>query len=111
MLPRTIPTIEMQQAYEKAVGVFADGVFADGEIETLDRKTVGVHLIAIANNVTGDDAVQSRDMIQAITLNHLVLQRFVNELEQRTARMQNFVLWLTIASVIGTFVQVWLAFR
>ena len=50
-------------------------------------------------------------MVQAITLNHLILQHHIDGLEKRTGKMQLLVIALTIASLIGTGVQCWLAYK
>ena len=100
----TEPSAERIAAYERALAAFAAG-----SIETLESKTLSSHLVAIANHATGDDAVQARDIIQAITLNHLILQRHVDELERRDRRVQRIVIALAGASLIGTAVQVGMA--
>lgn len=103
---RPEPSAEAKEAYEKA-----RAAFEAGNIDTLERKALSEHLVAIANHATGDDAIQARDTIQAITLNHLILQRHVDELERRNTRLQIAVICLAVAAVIGTFVQVWVALR
>jgi len=85
--------------------------FSSGEIVNADRTTLQGHLIAIAQNVTGDDGVQARDTVQALTINHLILQRHIDELERRGSKTQKIIIALTVASLIGTAMQCWLAYR
>ena len=101
------PTLRIQPAEYEAT----NAAFVSGSVAAADRQSLQAYLLAISQNVTGDDAVQSRDIVQALTLNHLILQRHIDELERRGGRTQKLVIALTIASLLGTAVQCWLAYK
>jgi hypothetical protein len=92
--------------YQEALKAFAAGTIVDASRTDLQR-----YLVAIACNATGDDAVQARDTIQALTLNHLVLQRHIDTLDRKNKVTQRLVIGLTVASLAGTVVQSWLAYK
>ena len=93
-------------AYQAALSAFESGTIADSS-----RAELQTYLLAISLNVTGDDAVQARDIAQVLTLNHLVLQRHIDELERRNKFTQYLVVALTVASLAGTVAQAWLAYK
>jgi hypothetical protein len=92
--------------YQDALEAFSSGAVTSAKLKTLQD-----YLIAIAHNATGDDAVQSRDMVQAMTLNHLILQHHISGIERRNSRMQCLVIALAFASLAGTGVQSLLAYK
>lgn len=94
-----------------SVYVTAITAFKRGTLHTLSRPELSAYLVAIANHSTGDDAVQSRDTIQAITLNHIILQFHVDELEKRNIRVRRAVICLTIASLLCSLVQIIVTLR
>ncbi|MCE2969074.1 MAG: hypothetical protein LW847_02395 [Burkholderiales bacterium] len=89
----------------------AQAAFCDGSVVTAPREHLQRYLLAISRNATFDDAIQSRDNVQVVTLNHLILQRHIDELERRSKWLQWLVVVLTVASLFGTVVQSWLAYR
>ena len=70
--------IEQTAAYKAA-----QAAFASGAISTADRATLQSYITVIAQNTTGDDGVQARDTIQALTINHLIMQHHIDTLERR----------------------------
>jgi hypothetical protein len=87
----------------------AQAAFDKGTITNADRVTLQEYLEAIAQNVTLNDGFQSRDIVQALTINHLILQRHIDELERRGRCTQFLVIALTVASLVGTGFQCWIA--
>lgn len=85
--------------------------FETGSITDADRKMLQTYIIAISQHVTSNDGVQARDIVQALTINHLILQRHIDGLERRSSRTQALVIALTIASLVGTAAQCWLAYK
>lgn len=94
-------SIEQWQAAGKA--------FEDGSIESCDNATMRAHLLAISNQPIINDAIQHRDVIRGITLNHILLQRHINDLDRQNTKTQRWVIALAVASLIGTAVQVYYA--
>jgi hypothetical protein len=85
--------------------------FETNAVAQASRRDLQRYLLAISQNVTGDDAVQARDIVQALTLNHLILQRHSDELQRRGQTTQRLVIALTIASLLGTAIQSWFAYK
>ncbi len=85
--------------------------FESGTLIKADRETLQTYITTIAMNATGDDAIQARDIVQALTINHLILQRHIDELERKNNTTQNWIIILTIFSVLGTGMQCWLAHK
>ena len=82
--------------------------FADGSISSKTPMQLQASLLAIAMNSTGDDGVQARDIIQALTINHILLQQHIDALERRSAKMQRWVIALAVAAIISPAAQyVW----
>ena len=89
----------------------AQRAFGDGSVFGASRTTLQRYLLAIAINATGDDAIQARDTAQSATVNHLILQRHIDDLDAKAKFTQWLVIALTVASLGGTVVQSWLAYR
>ena len=85
--------------------------FETGAIFSSSRIDLRRYLLAISQNVTGDDGIQARDIAQALTLNHLVLQRHIDELEKKSKLTTYLVIALTIASLAATAAQAWFAYK
>jgi hypothetical protein len=64
-------------------------------------------LIILAANRTGDDSFYVQDGIQAMAINHLLLQRLITGIERRSNRTTWIVIALALVSVIASIVQVW----
>jgi len=92
-------TIEQWEAASKA--------FENGSIESCDNATMRAHLLALSNQQIHNDSIQHRDVIRGITLNHILLQRHINDLDRQNTKTQRWVIALAVASLIGTAVQVY----
>jgi hypothetical protein len=89
----------------------AQSAFSSGKISEANRKELERYILAISQNATGDDAIQARDIVQSLTINHLILQRHIDELDRKSKTTQILVILLTIASLAGTVAQAWLAYK
>jgi hypothetical protein len=85
--------------------------FENGNIYKAKKYELQKYLCAIAQNATGDDAIQSRDIVQSLTINHLLLQQHINELERKGRVTQRIVIALTIATLIFGLPQLWYAYK
>jgi hypothetical protein len=85
--------------------------FFDGKIKTKTPEELQDYLIALSNHATGDDAIQSRDIIQGITINHILLQHHIDDLNKKNSVIQFLVIALTIASLFGTVFQTWYSYK
>lgn len=93
-----------QDNYQPMEDAFRDGVIASETSDVLQK-----HLLALSNQVIRNDAVQHRDIIRGITINHILLQRHIDGLNKQNSKTEKLVIALTVASLIGTGVQVWYA--
>ena len=85
--------------------------FTTGEVYSADAETLKRYLTVIASHSTTNPVAQSRDLVQSTTLNNLILQRHIDSLERRGANTQRLVMLLTVASLLGTGYQSYLAFK
>ena len=90
-----------QDNYQPMEDAFRDGVIASETSDVLQK-----HLLALSNQVIRSDAVQHRDIIRGITINHILLQRHIDGLNKQNSKTEKLVIAFTVASLIGTGVQV-----
>ena len=95
-------SIERSEEYQEVLDSFSSR-----SVLVADRPTLERYLFVLAQNTTGNDAVQSRDIVQSGVLNSLLLQRHIKEVERRADVTQRFVIALAVASLVGTAVQCW----
>ena len=84
--------------------------FANGSISSADTKTLKAHLLALANQDVANNTIQHREMIRGMTINNLLLQRHIDHIDRQNTRTQWLVILLAAASLVGTGVQIYLAF-
>ena len=96
----------------------ANTAFTTGTLLSCDSATLQNHLLAISNQQIRNDTIQHRDIVRGITINHILLQRHIDVLQQhitalnkQNAKTQKLVVALTLASLIGTGAQVWYAVK
>lgn len=97
-------SVEKQEAYDRMDLAFQDGSFKIASSETLHH-----YLISLANQNIPNTQVQHRDVIRGLTINHILLQRHIEGLNKQNSKTQKLVIALTVASLIGTFAQIWYA--
>ena len=99
--------------YEEANAAFLRGAVPGESDEQLLR-----YLSGLANQSNTNTGTQHRDIIRGLTINNILLKRHLDKLQQhisslnsQNGRTQILVVALTVASLIGTAVQVWYAYR
>lgn len=80
----------------------------DGSIESANSETLKKYLILLSQN-SGPWAAKQEYIVIGNTINQILLQRHIDGLNKQNTRTQILVIALTIASLIGTGVQVWYA--
>jgi hypothetical protein len=92
----------------------ADIAFHTGDVLKADNKTLLRYLSGLTNQPNSNDRTQSRDIIRGLTINNILLQRHVTELQGHITRLDEknsvttyAVIALTVASLIGTGIQTW----
>ena len=96
----------------------ADAAFMSGAIHSQSNDLLLTHLSGLANQNSTNTGTQHRDIIRGLTINNILLKRHLDQLQEhisslnrQNSRTQCFVVALTIASLIGTAVQVWYSYR
>jgi hypothetical protein len=85
------------------------GAFGSQAIASFSDKELVEALIVLAANRTGDDSVYVQDGIQAMSINHLILQRTISGIERRSNWTTWIVIVLAVVSVIASIVQIWVS--
>ena len=78
----------------------ADHAFKAGHIERLDSATLRMHLMAIANQPSRE--VKNREVVRALWLNHVLLQRHIDRLNRRTNRLYWVVVALATCAIVSS---------
>ncbi len=81
-------------------------VFRDASILTVDEETLQKYLMSLASEYVPNEGVQHREIIRALTINHIQMQRHIDNLNKKNTTLQILVIVLAIASLIGTAVQI-----
>jgi hypothetical protein len=96
----------------------AHAAFLRGSVQDESDEQLLLHLSGLANQNNTNTGTQHRDIIRGLTINNILLKRHLDRLQQhisrlneQNARTQVLVIALTIASLVGTAVQVWYAYR
>jgi hypothetical protein len=89
----------------------AGKAFDENTLATCDDATLQRHLVALANEPVPNTAVQHRNIIRGITINHLLLQRHIDRLNHQNSITQRLVIALTVAALMIGIPQLWLAYK
>lgn len=84
----------------------ANTAFRTGSVITDDKEKLLEYLSGLSNQSNTNDGVKHRDIIRGITINHLLLQKYIDSLERKSATMQKWVIALAVASLLGTGIQI-----
>ena len=94
----------------------ADLAFHTGEVLKADNKTLLRYLSGLANTNNINVGTQHRDVIRGLTINNILLQHHVTDLQAHISRLDAknsittyAVIVLTVVAVIGTGLQTWYA--
>lgn len=88
-----------------------EDAFREGRIQGEDSATLGKYLHALSNQPIHNDLVRHRDIIRGITINHILLQRHIADLDRKNTNTQRLVIVLTVASVLTGALQILYAYR
>jgi hypothetical protein len=81
---------------------FQKGLPAEASSEQLQKW-----LMNLCSGFVPNENVRHREIIRGITINHIILQRHIDNLNKQNNRLQWLVVALTIASLMGTGVQIY----
>ena len=84
----------------------ANRMFRSGGIELCDKPTLTRYLLAITNQQINNQTIQHRDVIRGMWINHILLQKHIDDLDRKNDRLQRWFLAFAIASLIASAVQI-----
>lgn len=79
--------------------------FRDGTILTAKEEKLQEYLMSLCSEHVPNDMVRHRETIRALTINHIQMQRHIDNLDRKSSRLQKWVIALAVASLIGTAAQ------
>jgi hypothetical protein len=96
----------------------ADIAFHTSEVIKADNKTLLRYLSGLSNTNNTNTGTQHRDIIRGLTINNILLQRHVTDLQGHITTLDAknsittyAVVALTVASLIGTGIQTWYGYK
>ena len=84
----------------------ADKAFRIGKVLSDDNETLLSHLSGLSNLTNINTGTQHRDIIRGITINHILLQRHIDNLNKQNSKTQRWVMVLAVAALISSIVQI-----
>lgn len=83
--------------------------FAKGGVLTASDEKLQEYLMSLSSGHVENDMVRHREIIRALTINHIQMKRHIDNLNAQSNKTQRWVMALAIASLIGTLAQVYYA--
>lgn len=83
----------------------ADTAFKTGKVMSDDNEKLLEHLSGLSNLTNVNTGTQHRDIIRGITINHILLQRHIDSLNERNEKLTWWVITLAVAALVSTIVQ------
>jgi len=78
-----------------------EDAFSNGQVESQDSDTLKKYLLALSNQPIHNELVRHRDIIRGLTINHLLLQRHIETLNQQNSKTQRWFMVFAVISAIG----------
>ena len=92
--------------------------FHTGDVLNANNATLLRYLSGLANTRNTNEGTQHRDVIRGLTINNILLQRHVENLQShitlldhKNSTTQKLVVVLTIAALAGSVSQIWYAYK
>jgi signal transduction protein with GAF and PtsI domain len=96
----------------------ADAAFRADDLQARNDDQLLMYLSGLSNQNNTNTGTQHRDIIRGLTINNILLKRHIDKLQShisslnaQNSRTQILVMALTIASLFGTGLQSWYAYR
>lgn len=96
----------------------ADAAFRADDLQVRDDDQLLMYLSGLSNQNNTNSGTQHRDIIRSLTINNILLKRHIDKLQShisalnaQNSKTQVLVIVLTIASLVGTGLQSWFAYR
>jgi hypothetical protein len=78
-----------------------EDAFSNGQVESQDSETLKKYLLALSNQPIHNELVRHRDIIRGLTINHLLLQRHIETLNQQNSKTQRWFMVFAVIAAIG----------
>ncbi|HOE15936.1 MAG TPA: hypothetical protein PLX02_01245 [Syntrophorhabdaceae bacterium] len=82
-------------------------VFKDGTILTASEERLQMYLKALSSDPIPNDMVRHREIIRALTINHIQMQRHVDSLNRKNNSIQIWIIILAGINIIVGFFQIY----
>ena len=86
-----------------------DDAFKSGAILGKSTDELRAYLIALNNQPLPNETTRHRDIIRGLTINHILLQRHIDEMQRRSLWLTWLVVLLTVTSTAFGGLQIWYA--
>ena len=83
-----------------------DRAFSEHTVDTKTDEELIQFLHVLENRAIHNDLVRHREIIRALTINHIRMSRFLKSLDDKNARLSRLVIILTFVAVIAGTIQV-----
>lgn len=83
--------------------------FENGSVTEVSDDILQTWLRNLSTGNTVNETIRYREIIRALTINHIQMKRHIDHLNAQSNKTQKWVMVLAIASLIGTLAQVYYA--
>ena len=83
--------------------------FENGGVMAASDEKLQEYIMSLSSGHVPNDMVRHREIIRALTINHIQMKRHIDSLNRQSNKTQKWVMALAIASLIGTLAQVYYA--
>lgn len=83
--------------------------FLSGGILTASDEKLQEYIMSLSSGHVPNDMVRHREIIRALTINHIQMKRHIDGLNTQSNKTQRWVMALAVAALIGTIVQIYYA--
>jgi hypothetical protein len=86
-----------------------DKAFENRTVLVDPDETLLNYLQTLGTGYVQNPMVQHREIIRAITINHILLQRFVDRLDAKNSKLSKYVIYLTVVATLAAVAQIAIA--
>lgn len=79
-----------------------EAAFGNNEILTVPEETLQKYLSVLCTEPVPNELVRHREIIRALTINHLQIQRYINKLNTRNTILTCLIIFLTVLTSVAT---------
>jgi hypothetical protein len=87
--------------------VTMDNAFETGDILKTPEETLQKYLWLLCTQGVDNERVRHREVIRALTINHIQMQKHIDKLNKRNTFLQGLVIFLAVLAFIATGYQIY----